>query len=336
MFITNTEQTNLTKTEEKNYKMKSINFNNSNLYLIGRSLDVNGNSVVKVHTPNRRAFSIQTNGVLPETQRLLDRFKPAQLTEAHLESIEKEIVNYIENFGSETQKSRLIIPKSAQNKFTGGGTAHQTLTDNELTQIGSDYAYVTSSDYDRAVNNILDPEYLTNLLPKYINKIKEWEDENNTSVRFSGKTYSELYPMFAKGGKAVSKFEKLPKNRQADKKYDYFAVGISDGKIVDGWEIVDDVESLKFYAKQDLKDNDYDPKDFKILSKEHIIRGGINPFDFDNWRKITYKTGGEAGDTFRRYPHFRLPLDSPGFQRYSPLRLAGRRPGTLYNVRRHQ
>jgi hypothetical protein len=99
---------------------------------------------------------------------------------------------------------------------------------------------------------------------------------------------------FAKGGKAVSKFEKLPKNRQADKNYDYFAVGISDGKIVDGWEIVDDVESLKFYAKQDLRDNDYNPKDFRILSKEHIIRGGINPFDFDNWRKTrTFKTGGE-------------------------------------------
>ena len=97
---------------------------------------------------------------------------------------------------------------------------------------------------------------------------------------------------YAKG--TTIKFDKLPKNRQADKNYDYFAVGKIDGKIVDGWEIVDDVESLKYYAKIDLKDNDYNPKNFNIVSAKYLIRKGINPFDYNNWRKIDYSTNESA------------------------------------------
>ena len=114
--------------------------------------------------------------------------------------------------------------------------------------------------------------------------------------------YSDIKKMDTNGDKWISnyakgttiKFDKLPKNRQADKNYDYFAVGKIDGKIVDGWEIVDDVESLKYYAKIDLKDNDYNPKNFNIVSAKYLIRKGINPFDYNNWRKIDYSTNESA------------------------------------------
>jgi len=98
--------------------------------------------------------------------------------------------------------------------------------------------------------------------------------------------------IFAKG--TTIKFDKLPKNRQANKNDDYFAVGKIDGKIVESWEIVDDVESLKYYAKIDLKDNDYNPKNFNIVSAKYLIRKGINPFDYNNWRKIDYSTNESA------------------------------------------
>jgi galactitol-specific phosphotransferase system IIB component len=127
------------------------------------------------------------------------------------------------------------------------------------------------------------------------NKI-EFEDENiiivskeiaeefeNDSVAYV-LIGNELY----KKGSTLPTFEKLPKNRQANKKYKYFAVGKDDGKIVNGWEIVSDLESLKYYAKGDLKDMDLKPSDFKIISKERLMRSGINPFDYDNWRKIDY------------------------------------------------
>ncbi len=93
------------------------------------------------------------------------------------------------------------------------------------------------------------------------------------------------------GGKAgsnkmvVTSISDLPKNRRANKKYSHFAVRKSDGKIATGWETISDVESLKHFAKQDLKDMDLKPSDFKILSKSAIIRTGVNPFDLNNWIK---------------------------------------------------
>ena len=114
--------------------------------------------------------------------------------------------------------------------------------------------------------------------------------------------YSDIKKMDTNGDKWISnyakgttiKFDKLPKNRQANKNDDYFAVGKIDGKIVESWEIVDDVESLKYYAKIDLKDNDYNPKNFNIVSAKYLIRKGINPFDYNNWRKIDYSTNESA------------------------------------------
>jgi len=49
---------------------KEISLPNSNLYLKGFGLDINGNMTVKLTFPNARGFSIQTNGTLRETHRL--------------------------------------------------------------------------------------------------------------------------------------------------------------------------------------------------------------------------------------------------------------------------
>lgn len=68
-----------------------------------------------------------------------------------------------------------------------------------------------------------------------------------------------------------------------NKKYTHFAVGKIDGKIVEGWETISDIESLKYYAKLDLKDRDLNPNDYKLLSKEALVRRGIDPFDYKNW-----------------------------------------------------
>jgi hypothetical protein len=83
-----------------------IAFDNSNLYLNGFGMDSNGNSVVKVSFPNQRAFSIQTNGVLKETNSLYTK-KIGDLTEAQIKTIEKEVVDYVKQFGSKEQKQRL-------------------------------------------------------------------------------------------------------------------------------------------------------------------------------------------------------------------------------------
>jgi len=78
--------------------------------------------------------------------------------------------------------------------------------------------------------------------------------------------------------------KKMVKGGGINKKYKYFAIGKNDNKIVNAWELISDVESLKYYAKIDLKDNDYNPKDFKIVSGKFLISQGINPYDNANWR----------------------------------------------------
>lgn len=87
-------------------------------------------------------------------------------------------------------------------------------------------------------------------------------------------------------------------------KYSYFAISKRTNKIVDGWEIVDDVESLKYYAKIDLKDNYPDNKvsDFKILSAKELKSKNIDPYNWDNWRKTggSMATGKKISDKIFR------------------------------------
>ncbi len=71
---------------------------------------------------------------------------------------------------------------------------------------------------------------------------------------------------------------------QANLNYVHFAIEISSGKIVNGWE---QSEDIKFWSKIDLKDIFPDRKvsEFKILSKQYLIRVGVDPYDFANWLK---------------------------------------------------
>jgi antirestriction protein len=100
-------------------KLKEIALPNSNLYLYGWGTDTNGNNVIKVGFPNRKGFSIQTNGILPFSNSTKNT-SLSDLTETDIEKIEKEVVAYITVFGSKSQKS--VIKKYA----TGGGVKKST------------------------------------------------------------------------------------------------------------------------------------------------------------------------------------------------------------------
>ena len=69
--------------------------------------------------------------------------------------------------------------------------------------------------------------------------------------------------------------------------YTHFAVNKNTGLIVNGWDYSDyDPEELKQFKKdyffQDLIDNDFNPKDYKILTRKGCEKQGINPDDIDN------------------------------------------------------
>jgi len=93
----------------------------SNLYIKGWGLDVNGNMTIKIGFPNDRGFAIQTNDGLKETDYIISGKGKAgsksSFTKSELETIGMEVTDYVKNYGSKNQKSRLIIKRSYINKF---------------------------------------------------------------------------------------------------------------------------------------------------------------------------------------------------------------------------
>jgi len=114
-----------------------------------------------------------------------------------------------------------------------------------------------------------------------------WEDLTDAERELIVNSFREGYKKgnYAKGGE----FE-------VDPTYTHFAVGKKDGKIVTGWEYKDlDKESIKYYTKVDLVDMDFKPSDFRILTAKYLKAQGVDPFDWDNWRKHNhYAHGGSV------------------------------------------
>lgn len=97
------------KTEEF-AKGGQIECENSNLYIIGSGHDTNGNHVIKVKYPNSSAFSIQTGGGgLSEANSLRGKNAVKEASPEKIDAIEKELVSYIEQYGSKKQKQGLHV-----------------------------------------------------------------------------------------------------------------------------------------------------------------------------------------------------------------------------------
>ena len=61
-----------------------------------------------------------------------------------------------------------------------------------------------------------------------------------------------------------------------------------------GFELISDVESLKHYANLDIIDLEQNPKDYKLLSKEFLLKKGIDPFNWGNWIKPDTQNNNES------------------------------------------
>lgn len=81
----------------------SYEFKSANLWFYGVGRDTNGNKTAIFSFADERKFSIQTNGTLPDFQRL-DKGN-LSVTPA----MEKDVVDYVSNYGSKLQKSKLHV-----------------------------------------------------------------------------------------------------------------------------------------------------------------------------------------------------------------------------------
>ena len=95
------------KSNPRNRKL-DIKLPNTNLTVVGVGRDTNGNSVIRLKTPNQRAFSIQTVG-----KPIIHRVKQGLMAGNFDDSIAlsqtfiREVVKYIKAHGSAAQKKSL-------------------------------------------------------------------------------------------------------------------------------------------------------------------------------------------------------------------------------------
>jgi hypothetical protein len=110
-------------------------------------------------------------------------------------------------------------------------------------------------------------------------------------------TVSKNYAPMAKFS-ALNESEGNMVKEDIDRDYTHFFVFKKNNKIVDGFDYSETYpEDIKFYAKQDLKDNDFYPSnkypenkasDFALVSWKKLQNQGIDPYDIKNWYTERY------------------------------------------------
>jgi antirestriction protein len=183
--------------------------------------------------------------------------------------------------------------KSDGIEFAEGGV----ISENELEQIASDYAYATSSDYDRAVYRLLDSDYTNTLLPKYISDIKEWELKNNTSIRANDKRYSELYPQYAEGGGVDS----------LDVQILTALSGFNDGRTIQG--VLETLGYSNYRFNKYASESDYKKVEKELnnlVKKGYVTESGIG-FEItkagSDYRRNKYAKGGTVEENLLKELH---------------------------------
>jgi hypothetical protein len=130
-----------------------IELPNCNILVKGISKDVNGNKTVLLTFPNGPAFSIQTNGDLPFTHKVSTaKGIKDDLSYDDMVVMSREICDYVSEYGSKLQKSKL----RTYNKFEKGGKVkgyHKLSDKNTIEKVSKILGKNPSSEYVMAFIN---------------------------------------------------------------------------------------------------------------------------------------------------------------------------------------
>lgn len=163
----------------------------TNLLLHGFGVDTNGNHVVKVGFPNDRAFAIQTNGVLHETNRIgKGNIKASALTQDQLKTISKEVTEYVSQFGSTKQKGKLKLYAAEKSSDSAEDIRiDEVLRDYEVAALWSSTDMDTDEplDANHSISDIAPKthQFLRGLVKKFLN-------ENKNELEQSGLTDQQI------------------------------------------------------------------------------------------------------------------------------------------------
>jgi hypothetical protein len=190
----------------KNFEYKKggeLAFENSNLYLSGFGIDTNGNRVVKVSFPNSRAFSIQTNGVLKETNNLYTKNIDG-LTDSEKKTIEKEVIEYVKQFGSKEQKQKL---KTYSGYMADGGELDKYTEVN-----GTFYQKGTPQAVINALESVRNNKTRVKLFYGDPETGRDWHEENDVTGTIGRSTGSIKIPLLISTSRSMGGGAILTKN----------------------------------------------------------------------------------------------------------------------------
>jgi len=155
-----------------------------------------------------------------------------------------------------------------------------------------DNSFKLNEEYEQN-NNYIDPivSAKTNALQnrnivddaiEYVGGIERWNE-------LSSQDKNEVITLVSKSPDTYTSVDESNwgKNK-ANPAYTHFAVLKSNGLIVTGWDYPDyDQAELRQFKNDyffiDLKNMEIDPKLVNIVTKNYLIKKGIDPYDYKNW-----------------------------------------------------
>jgi hypothetical protein len=297
-------------------KKGSINLPNSNIYLKGKGKDTNGNSIVKLHFPNQRAFSIQTNGNLPDSHWALMMSKNIHsLEDKMLETLEKESAHYIHHYGSKKQKDSLrmnVDLKEAVSKMkmkTGGKAGKSEASAKRITSTYTGGGEIKEGDKVTIIlrqrNNELRNARVMEVLP---DQLKVWVHGWKYPKMINKTDVDQGY--MKTGGKIEYETRRIQgqKNLHDELKNTHFAIHKPTNSIARSWDYseFDPKEVMEFkddYFWIDVEDDhagnvdNFRKADFVIVTRKTLEKRGIDLDDYLMFEGQKYKAGGKTDIT---------------------------------------
>lgn len=204
--------------------------------------------------------------------------KEGKITEAQfMRNVRMSLPQYISNTTLFKQAERILINK---------GIISEIKSFNEIGMFNDPIGYRKSEPNPK--DQIFTKEYKGDgiyVIYKNGEEVKTIEGEGNANAWMNDEM------------RKLKENSSVDKKTGIDKEYNYFAVEKSSDKIINGWEYKNlDKESILEYSHMDMKDMDYKKSEYKIVSLKYFKDKNINPFDSNNWKKIS-ESLNEAQDS---------------------------------------
>ena len=273
-----------------NLKFKYINFESNSILWIAAT--INGEKIVYINDNLSRAvdgininpqdfraiarerYQIDLNSLQEMTNKMKNK-AIFRLTESELKSLIRESVqNVLEGWNSNLSPDALDDKAYMNDLWAEREKMMDDAWEDKNRRIRQQYPGKSQEWYNAMLDVFENREYKKKLSEAW--KQAPWEERDPIEDKDEYQPSTVEEPV--EEGRPF-------KNNQG---YSHFAISKKTGKIINGWDYKDeDPYNLRQFRKDyfdvDLIDYGFNPKDFRILSYNYLVKNGIDPNDNANW-----------------------------------------------------